>query len=624
MRVGDRDADRLDRRQPGRERPRVVLDKHAEKPLHRPEQRPVDHDRLLPRAVRRLVLHAEPLRLVVVELDSRQLPGAPDRVPGLHRDLRPVERGAAGIGDQLETGFLGGFPQCLGRVLPVLIRADELLLGLAPGGQLQVEVAQPVVAQQAEHERQQALDLRPGLLAGAEDVRVVHGQAAHPGQAVHHAGLLVPVDAAELEQPQRQLPVGTPAGFEDQDVERAVHRLEVVLRAFHLHRREHPVGEPLQVAGGLEHGRLGDVRGVHELVAGLLVALPRVVLHDLPDHPALGMEDREPAADLGREGEQVEFGAELAVITLLGLGEHLQVVVLRLPRWPGGAVDPLQLRVPLAPPPVRAAGPHQLERRDLPGGGQVRAAAQVLPAHLAGGRVEVVVDGELGAADLDRLVVGCRPALEPDELELVRLAGQFRRRLAGRDDPAREPLALLHDLAHPLLDRLQVIRGERVRHVEVVIEAVLDRGADAELRGEQFLHRLGQHVRGGVPQDRQAVRAADADRRDDVAVGQRVGEVPQLTGDPGGDHGAGLAGLVIAGSHLQRLAGRRARFHHVLASGEGDVKFVDRHWVAPWARLTTAATAAGTPMLSRRYRCRRRWRPPPVSWAARRLRGFRR
>src|SRR6266545_760439 len=93
--VADRDADRLDRREPGRERPGVVLGEHAEEPLDRPEQRPVDHDGPLARPVGRLVLQLEQLRQVEVDLDRRHLPGAPDGVLGLYRDLRAVEGRAA-------------------------------------------------------------------------------------------------------------------------------------------------------------------------------------------------------------------------------------------------------------------------------------------------------------------------------------------------------------------------------------------------------------------------------------------------------------------------------------------------------------------------------------------------
>ena len=77
--------------------------------------------------------------------------------------------------------------------------------------------------------------------------------------------------------------------------------------------------------------------------------------------------------------------------------------------------------------------------------------------------------------------------------------------------------------------------------VEVVVEAVLDRRADAQLGlGEQLLDGLGQHVRGRVPQDRAALVGARSRRARPVAVGELVGEVAQLAVDPGGDHGAAV------------------------------------------------------------------------------------
>ena len=142
-------------------------------------------------------------------------------------------------------------------------------------------------------------------------------------------------------------------------------------------------------------------------------------------------------------------------------------------------------------------------------------------------RVEVVVDGELGAADLHHLVeLVARAALEADQLELVRLVRELGARLVLGDDAAREALARLDDLLHPLLERREVVRGERALDVEVVVEAVADRRADAELGlGEQLLHRLGEHVRGRVPQHRAAVLGVDRDRLEHVAVGHDVGQV---------------------------------------------------------------------------------------------------
>src|SRR4029453_2271068 len=109
-------------------------------------------------------------------------------------------------------------------------------------------------------------------------------------------------------------------------------------------------------------------------------------------------------------------------LDLLEQAEVLGEGVLGLP---GGAVDALELRVLLAATPVGAGRAQQLEGRLGPG-------------------------------------------------------------LAVGDGPAGEALALLDDLAHALLDALQILGPERLVDVEVVVEAVLDRRADAPLGpGEQ-------------------------------------------------------------------------------------------------------------------------------------------
>ncbi len=82
---------------------------------------------------------------------------------------------------------------------------------------------------------------------------VVHRQAAHPREAVDHAALLVAVHGAELEHPQRQVPVAPHPGPVDQHVERAVHRFQVVVLTalpalvVEVHGWEHAVGEPVEV-----------------------------------------------------------------------------------------------------------------------------------------------------------------------------------------------------------------------------------------------------------------------------------------------------------------------------------------------------------------------------------------
>lgn len=224
---------------------------------------------------------------------------------------------------------------------------------------------------------------------------------------------------------------------------------------------------------------------------------------------------------------------------------------------PGGAVDALEHGVLLAAAPVGGRVAHQLERRDVARGGQVRASAEVLPAQVAGLGVEVVVDRQLAAADLDvRTVVGRRGALDTDEFELVRLVRQLFAGVLVGHHAARETLPALLDLLHLLLDGLEILGRERPLDVEVVVEAVLDRRADAQLGlGEQLLHGLCHDVRGGVAQDVQAVGGGDLDGLDLLAVLHLVREVLELSGHARGDDGA-LAG--------EELRGRGARRHRAL------------------------------------------------------------
>jgi len=114
--------------------------------------------------------------------------------------------------------------------------------------------------------------------------------------------------------------------------------------------------------------------------------------------------------------------------------------------------------------------------------------------------------------DRDGLVLGQRF----DEFALERLAFETVPRLEAVEFAALERDRLGDDLAHARLDGDEVLRRERAVDAEVVVEAVLDRRADAEGRGrEQVLDRFRHHVRRRVPQDVEALGAVlshDGDR----------------------------------------------------------------------------------------------------------------
>ncbi len=90
------------------------------------------------------------------------------------------------------------------------------------------------------------------------------------------------------------------------------------------------------------------------------------------------------------------------------------------------------------------------------------------------------------------------------------------------------------DRDHFLLDRLEVLGCERLRYVELVVEAVLDWGANAQLGGgEQLLDRLGRNVRARVPQDGEPLVAVDGHGLDVVHVchlGSEVADLPIYSG----------------------------------------------------------------------------------------------
>jgi hypothetical protein len=174
----------------------------------------------------------------------------------------------------------------------------------------------------------------------------------------------------------------------------------------------------------------------------------------------------------------------------------------------------------------------------------VRAATQVFPDHLSGCRVDVVVDGQLGAAHLDALagLELCGPrlmTLQPDQLELVWLVGELGTGLVFGHDAAHEALPGLDDALHLLLDGLQVIEREGGCDIEVVVETVGDRRTDAEfgIRVDR-LHRLRHDVRGGVAEDVQPVRRIERDRVDGVGIRDRGRLVFQLAVDAQSDDGA--------------------------------------------------------------------------------------
>src|SRR3990172_751557 len=98
-----------------------------------------------------------------------------------------------------------------------------------------MELLEAERAEEEAHELYTALDLGLDLVGAAEDVRVVLREAANAEEAVEDAGSLVAVHGAELRHADGQFAVAAEGVLVHLDVERAVHRLHVVVPPVDVH-----------------------------------------------------------------------------------------------------------------------------------------------------------------------------------------------------------------------------------------------------------------------------------------------------------------------------------------------------------------------------------------------------
>ena len=195
------------------------------------------------------------------------------------------------------------------------------------------------------------------------------------------------------------------------------------------------------------------------------------------------------------EHEQLLIAADLPVVALLRLLDPVQVLLQLLLAEERGAVDALHRLVARVALPVGVRRVEQLERLQLARGRHVRTDAEVDERLL-------VLDRVAG----DRVLTFC---LLLDQLHLQRLA-------AAAEEPLRFlarphlPLVrqiLLRELAHLLLDQLEVLGHERPRDDEVVEEPFVGGRADPALRTRKEIgDRGGEQMRRAVAIEMAALR----------------------------------------------------------------------------------------------------------------------
>ena len=93
-------------------------------------------------------------------------------------------------------------------------------------------------------------DFRFDLIGTAKQMRIVLRESAHPKQAMEHAGPFIPIDRSQFSIADGQIAVAAQMRLVDHDVERAIHRLELIFTVFNFHGNEHIVAVIIDVAAG--------------------------------------------------------------------------------------------------------------------------------------------------------------------------------------------------------------------------------------------------------------------------------------------------------------------------------------------------------------------------------------
>ena len=520
--VGNRQQRELYRCQPDREVAGVMFDQDADETLERTEHGAMDHHRAMLLAVLADILQLEAFRHGEVELDGAQLPAAAQRVAHMEIDLGAVEGAVARIELVFDLFPGQGAGQRRFRPLPDLQRADVFLL--RAGRQFDEDLLEVETRVHLEDQFDDADDLILDLLRGAEDVRVVLSELAHAEQPVQLPRFFVAMHHAQLGVLERQLAVAVRRVAVEQQVPGAVHRLDrvwVLVDGGEIH----PILVVVPVAAEVPERFVQDDRSLD-----LLVVLP--VMHLEPegadlvvDHHAVGMPEGKAGA-LRVQREEVEFPADFTVIPLLGLFQELQML-LELPGVrEGDSVDPLQLFVLLIAAQVGAGDLQHFQRFDPAGRGEVRPDAEV-------DEIALPVDAyHLAFLEL------------VDQFQLVGLAHLLEQtlRLLATQFAALVGEVLLDQLLHPLFDPGQVMRGDRLGEIDVVVESLFDGGSDPEPGiGIQLLDRLGQNVSGAVPEDLFTRRGVEVEQFQPAVCFDREIDTDDPVVQSGGDGALGQA-----------------------------------------------------------------------------------
>ena len=146
---------------------------------------------------------------------------------------------------------------------------------------------------------------------------IVLGKAPYAEKTVADAVLLVAIDGSKFGHAHRKIAVAALLCLIYLNMERAVHRLYVILfdvrvvsvALLNLHAREHTLFIETEVTGSLPEIAAADVRRIYDFVTGVIMFLTPVFLNRDTDTSALGEPMNEAGAYGFRNREELELPA---------------------------------------------------------------------------------------------------------------------------------------------------------------------------------------------------------------------------------------------------------------------------------------------------------------------------
>ena len=341
----------------------------------------------------------------------------------------------------------------------------------------------------------------------------------------------------------------------------AIHRLQRQRAVILGLGGEHVLAEFVPVAGGFPQRAVDKLWCLHLVITTFFKAAAHVGLDLAIDGPAARMPEYRSRC-LFLKVEETELLAELAVIPLLRLLQHMEIGIEFLFRAPCRAIDALQHRTVRIPAPVGTGNTHQLEGMPhATGRGQMRPAAQI-------DEITLLVEG-------DRLTSrNCLDKLYLKRLIVLLVEGD---RLVTAPDIADDRLVAINDLMHARLDGGKIFVAERRLAMKIVIESVFDRRTNSDLcLGIQLENRLSHHMRGIMPDGGENGLILCRQKCQRGISLDLAGHVPFLTIDNSQHRRLGEARADIGRNGRRRDRG-------IIASGGSVWKGYDRHGpVSSW------------------------------------------